>query len=68
MLAKSMQMGGAESFEHVQKPATAIQDHVSSPNGIYNVTILRGVYDQYTTNHRSLRYKCMIVDWYQPSK
>ena len=31
-----MQMGGAESFEHVQKPATAIQDHVSSPNSIYN--------------------------------
>ena len=36
MRAKSMQMGGAESFEHVQKPATAIQDHVSSPNNIYN--------------------------------
>ena len=36
MRAKSMQMGGAESFEHVQKPATAIQDHVSSPNSIYN--------------------------------
>ena len=36
-----MKMGGAESFEHVQKPATAIQDHVSShvssPNSIYNV-------------------------------
>ena len=26
-----MKMGGAESFEHVQKPATAILDHVSSP-------------------------------------
>ena len=36
MRAKSMQMGGAESFEHVQKPATAIQDHVSSPNSNYN--------------------------------
>ena len=59
-----MQMGVAESFEHVQKPATTIQDHVSSPNGIYNGDL----YDQYTTNHRSLRYKCMIVDWYQPSK
>ena len=32
-----MKMGGAESFEHVQKPATAIQDHVSSPNSIYKV-------------------------------
>ena len=30
-----MKMGGAESFEYVQKPATAIQDHVSSPNSIY---------------------------------
>ena len=36
MRAKRMQMGEAESFEHVQKPATAIQDHVSSPNSIYN--------------------------------
>ena len=36
MRAKSMQMGGAESFEHVQKPATAIQDHVSSSNSNYN--------------------------------
>ena len=27
MRVKSMKMGGAESFEHVQKPATAIQDH-----------------------------------------
>ena len=36
MRAKSVQMGGAESFEHVQNPATAIQDHVSSQNGIYN--------------------------------
>ena len=35
--AKSMKMGGSESFEHVQKPATAIQDHVSSPNSIYKV-------------------------------
>ena len=35
MRAKSMKMGGAESFEHIQKPATAIQDHVSSPNSIY---------------------------------
>ena len=24
-----MKMGGEESFEHVQNPATAIQDHVS---------------------------------------
>ena len=31
-----MQIGGAESFEHDQKSATAIQDHVSSPNSIYN--------------------------------
>ena len=37
MRAKSMKMGGVESFEHVQKPATAIQDHVSSPNSIYKV-------------------------------
>ena len=27
MRVKSMKMDGAESFEHVQKPATAIQDH-----------------------------------------
>ena len=27
MRVKSMKMGGAESFEHVQKPATAIPDH-----------------------------------------
>ena len=27
MRVKSMKMGGAESFEHVQKLATAIQDH-----------------------------------------
>ena len=53
MRAKSMKMGGAESFEHVQKPATAIQDHVSSPNSIYKV--LRLVYDQYTTSFISLR-------------
>ena len=48
MRAKSMQMGGAESFEHVQKPATAIQDHVSSPNSIYNGSAwcFRPVYDQ----------------------
>ena len=32
-----MKMGGAESFECVQKPATAIQDHVSSPNSIHKV-------------------------------
>ena len=32
MRAKRTKMGGAESFEHGQKPATAIQDHVSSPN------------------------------------
>ena len=32
-----MKMGGAESFEHVQNPAAAIQDHVSSPNSIYKV-------------------------------
>ena len=37
MRAKRMKMGGAESFEHVKKPATAIQDHVSSPNSIYKV-------------------------------
>ena len=37
MRAKRMKMGGAGSFEHVQKPATAIQDHVSSPNSIYKV-------------------------------
>ena len=37
MRAKSMKMGGAESFEHVQKPATVIQGHVSSPNSIYKV-------------------------------
>ena len=37
MRANSMKMGGAESFEHVQKPATAIQNHVSSPNSIYEV-------------------------------
>ena len=37
MRVKSVKMGGAESFEHVQKPATAIQDHVSSPNSIYKV-------------------------------
>ena len=37
MRAKRMKMGGAESFEHVQKPATAIQDHVASPNSIYKV-------------------------------
>ena len=37
MRAKRMKMGGAESFEHVQKPATAIQDHVSSPKSIYKV-------------------------------
>ena len=37
MRAKSMKMGGTESFEHVQKPATTIQDHVSSPNSIYKV-------------------------------
>ena len=49
-----MKMGGAESFEHVQKPATAIQDHMSSPNSIYKV--LRRVFDQYTTSHRSLRF------------
>ena len=32
-----MEMGGAESFEHVQKSATAIQDHVLSPSSIYRV-------------------------------
>ena len=37
MRANSMKKGGAESFEHVQKPATAIQNHVSSPNSIYEV-------------------------------
>ena len=37
MRAKGMKMGGAESFEHVQKPATVIQDHVSSPNSIDKV-------------------------------
>ena len=53
MRAKSLKMGGAESFEHVQKPATAIHDHVSSPNSIYKV--LRRVYDVYTTSDRSFR-------------
>ena len=37
MRAKRLKMGGAESFEHVQKPATAIHDHVSSPCSIYKV-------------------------------
>ena len=37
MRAKRMKMGGAESFVHVQKPATAIQDHVTSPSSIYKV-------------------------------
>ena len=37
MRAKRMKMGGAECFEHVQKPATAIKDHVPSPNSIYKV-------------------------------
>ena len=27
MRTKRMKMGGVESFEHVQNPATAIQDH-----------------------------------------
>ena len=27
MRVKNMKMGGAESLEHIQKPATAIQDH-----------------------------------------
>ena len=35
--SKTHEMGGAECFEHVQKPATAIQGHVSSPSGIYKV-------------------------------
>ena len=35
--SKTHENSGAESFEHVQKPATAIQDHVSSPNSIYKV-------------------------------
>ena len=52
MRAKSIKMGGAASFEHVQKPATAIQDHVSSSNS----KVLRRVFDQYTTSHRSLRF------------
>ena len=49
MRAKSMKMGGVVSFEHVQKPATAFQDHVSSPNSIYKVlrrVYIRPVYDQ----------------------
>ena len=49
MRVKSMKMGGAESFEHVQKPSTAIQGHVSSPNGMYKVlrrVYIRPVYDQ----------------------
>ena len=47
MRAKSMQMGGAESFKHVQKPATAIQDHVLSPYSNYNgpSTCIRPVTD-----------------------
>ena len=48
-----MKMGGAESFEHVQKPATAIQDHVSSHKSIYK--LLRRAYNQYTSSHRYLR-------------
>ena len=71
MRAKSMQMGGAKSFEHVQKPATAIQDHVSSPNSIYNgpAWCIRPVYDQ-SQIYEIVKciYKCVIVDWYQPSK
>ena len=61
MRAKGIKMGGAESFEHVQKPATAIQGHVSSPNSIFKV--LRRVYiDQYTTRHRSsLSVKCIYI-------
>ena len=35
MRAKRMKMGGAESLNMSKKPATAIQDHVSSPNSIY---------------------------------
>ena len=54
MRAKSVKMGWPESFEHVQKLATAIQDQVSSPNSIDKV--LRRVYNQYTTSHRSLRF------------
>ena len=38
MRAKCMKMGGAESFEDVPKPASAIQDHVSSRNSIYKVS------------------------------
>ena len=65
MRAKSMQMGGAESFEHVQKPATAIQDHVSSPNSNYNgpALCMRPVYDQsQIVEIVKCIYKCMIVD------
>ena len=53
MRAKSMKIGGVEGFAYVQKPGTAIQDHVSSPNSIYKVQ--RRVCDQYTTSLRSLR-------------
>ena len=53
MRAKSMKTVGAESFEHVQKPAAAIQDHRYSTNSIYKV--MRRVYNQYTTSHRSLK-------------
>ena len=35
MRVKSMKMGGAESFEHVQKPATAIR----SVSGQCHITI-----------------------------
>ena len=65
-----MQKGGVESFEHVQKPATAIQDHVSSPNCINNgtVTCIRPVYDQSQIFEIvKCIYKCKIIDWYQPS-
>ena len=62
MRAKSMKMGGTESFEHVQKPATAIQDHVSSPNSIYK--LLRRAYDQYTNSHRSLRLSNIYIQMY----
>ena len=71
MRAKSVQMGGAESFEHVQKPATAIGVHVSSPNSTYNgpAWCIRPVCDQsWIFEIVNCIYKCMKVDLYQPSK
>ena len=68
MRAKRMKMGGAESFEHVQKPATAIQDHVSSPKGIYKVR-QACTFDTKTSGLISIqnvwRLNCVIVDFFK---